>query len=141
MSLFTVVKVSSDGRPAAKIGSIEEDPDGRLHMEIGNSICTYVPFLAKVVDAVRQKYAPTPEQIIQWLSKSPVFHELRKELVAEGLRAYESGDYLKAIHVLVPQVEHTLRNLHVLMANPDDKGCAQASRYYRCEEHEPCSRR
>jgi hypothetical protein len=33
MSLFSVVKLSSDGRPTAQIGSLEEDPDGRLHME------------------------------------------------------------------------------------------------------------
>lgn len=121
MSLFHVVKVSSDGRPSAKIGSLEEDPDGRLHMEIGNSISTYVPFLIKVIDTVREKYAPTPEQIIQWLSKSPAFHESRREFLAEGLRAYESGDYLKAIHVLVPQVEYALRNLLVLMQIPTTK--------------------
>jgi Domain of unknown function (DUF4209) len=121
MSLFSVVKLSSDGRPAAKIGSLEEDPDGRLHMEIGNSIGTYVPFLIKVIDAVREKYAPTPEQIIQWLSKSPVFQESRREFVAQGLQAYETGDYLKAIHILVPQVEHTLRNLLVLMQIPTTK--------------------
>ncbi|MBZ5494142.1 MAG: DUF4209 domain-containing protein [Acidobacteriia bacterium] len=121
MSLFSVVKVSPDGRPSAKVGSLEEDPDGRLHMEIGNSISTYVPFLAKVVDAVREKYAPTPQQMIQWLSKSPVFPESRREFVAEGLLAYESGDYLKSIHVLVPQVEHALRNLLVLMQIPTTK--------------------
>lgn len=121
MSLFSVVKLSSDGRPAAQIGSLEEDPDGRLHMEIGNSISTYVPFLIQVIDAVREKYAPTPEQIVQWLSKSPVFHESRREFVAQGLQAYETGDYLKAIHILVPQVEHTLRNLLVLMQIPTTK--------------------
>src|SRR5260221_4824216 len=104
MSLFSVVKVSSDGRPSAKIGSLEEDPDGRLHMEIGNRIGLYAPFLVKVIDRTREKYSPTSEQIIEWLSKSAVFHESRKEFLVEGLRAYESGDYLKAIHVLVPQV-------------------------------------
>jgi lysyl-tRNA synthetase class 1 len=121
MSLFSVVKVSPDGRPSAKVGSLEEDPDGRLHMEIGNSVSTYVPFLVKAIDVAREKYAPTPEQIIQWLAQSPVFHESRKEFLAEGLRAYESGDYLKSIHVLVPQVEHTLRNLLVLMQIPTTK--------------------
>jgi hypothetical protein len=115
MSLFSVTKISSDGLPSAKIGSLEEDPDGRLQMEIGNRISTYIPFLAKVIDSLREKYKPTPDQIIDWLSQSPVFHESRREFLAEGLRAYESADYLKAIHVLVPQVEHTLRNLLVLM--------------------------
>ncbi|HEV2960837.1 MAG TPA: DUF4209 domain-containing protein [Candidatus Angelobacter sp.] len=121
MSLFSVVKVSSDGRASAKIGSLEEDPDGRLHMEIGNHIGMYVPFLSKVIDSVREKYSPTPEQLIDWLSQSSVFHESRKEFLLEGLRSYEAGDYLKAIHVLVPQVEHTLRNLLVLMQIPTTK--------------------
>lgn len=121
MSLFSVAKISSDGLPSAKIGSLEEDPDGRLHMEIGNRISTYVPFLIKVIDSLRKKYKPSPEQIIDWLAQSPVFHESRREFLVEGLKAYESGDYLKAIHVLVPQVEHTLRNLLVLMQIPTTK--------------------
>jgi hypothetical protein len=125
MSLFSVTKISSDGLPSAKIGSLEEDPDGRLHMEIGNRISTYVPFLVKVIDRMREKYKPSPEQIIDWLAQSPVFHESRREFLAEGLRAYETGDYLKAIHVLVPQVEHTLRNLLVLIKIPTTKAVSR----------------
>lgn len=121
MSLFSVVKVSSDGLPSAKIGSLEEDPDGRLHMEIANRISTYIPFLIRVIDSLREKYKPSPEEIIDWLAQSPVFHESRREFLNEGLKAYEGGDYLKAIHILVPQVEHTLRNLLVLMQIPTTK--------------------
>ncbi len=36
-------------------------------------------------------------------------------MLLEGLRAYEQSDFLKAIHLLVPQIEQTLRNFLVLL--------------------------
>jgi Domain of unknown function (DUF4209) len=50
-----------------------------------------------------------------------LFTESRRELLREGLVAYEREDYVKAIHVLVPQVEQTLRNLLVLLRIPPEK--------------------
>jgi Domain of unknown function (DUF4209) len=37
--------------------------------------------------------------------------DARKGLLAEGVAAALSGDHVKAIHVLVPQIEHMLRTL------------------------------
>src|SRR5579863_5261589 len=44
----------------------------------------------------------------------------------DGLAAYEAGDYLKTIHVLIPQVENCLRQLLELLnlspTKSSDKG-------------------
>jgi len=55
------------------------------------------------------------------LYESPVFAETRRELLHEGLLAYQNGDFVKAIHVLVLQIEHTMRHLLSLLGIPTTK--------------------
>jgi hypothetical protein len=45
------------------------------------------------------------------LASSPLFDESRKGLLSDGIAAALSNDYAKAIHILVPQIEHMLRSL------------------------------
>ena len=46
-----------------------------------------------------------------WVSSAPVSNAERLPLVREGLAAWFAEDYVKAIHVLVPQVEAAVREL------------------------------
>lgn len=121
LSIIPVVVVDNDGRPSAKIGSIDEDLEGRLHQQLGQTISFYQPFLTHALEKLREQYAPTVEDILNVLYESPLFIENRRDLIREGLVAYERRDYVKAIHVLVPQVEQTLRNLLVLLRIPPEK--------------------
>jgi hypothetical protein len=73
-------------------------------------------FLTQGIQAAREKFRYTPSRVIEeMLIDSPLFREDRREFFERGLAAYESGDYLKAIHVLVPQVEYMLRELLGIM--------------------------
>ena len=59
--------------------------------------------------------------------ESPVFLEGQRPFLEDGLKAYLDGDFLKAIHVLVPQVEQATRNLLALIGvspNKTVKGCS-----------------
>lgn len=116
-SLIPITRVE-DGRPTAKIGSIDEDAEGRLHNQLAQTIQFYQPFLALALDRLRERHKFTTEDILGEIYKSPIFEENRRELLKEGLAAYESGDFLKAIHVLVPQIEHALRHLLALLGIP-----------------------
>ena len=115
MSIVPVTKFDEDGRPIAKIGALDEDPDGRLYSQLAQTISFYAPFLTETIDRMRTTYTPTPEHIVSWLYESPLFLENRRNMLLEGLRAYEQRDFLKAIHLLVPQIEQTLRNFLVLL--------------------------
>lgn len=55
-------------------------------------------------------HAPTVDDILDFLCESPLFADSKDGLLRDGLEAYQQGDSVKAIHVLVPQVEHILRN-------------------------------
>src|SRR5207247_9517903 len=52
---------------------------------------------------------------------SPAFHNAREALLREGLDAYLRADYVKSVHVLVPQLEHQLRALLLVLGIPTNK--------------------
>jgi len=110
-SLIPIVLLERDGSPTAKIGSIDDDAEGRLHKQLGQTITFYQPFLEQVLLNTRERYAPTVDQLLDFLCQSALFADSRDGLLREGLAAYQQEDFTKAIHVLVPQVEHALRVL------------------------------
>ena len=61
LSMVSTVVVAGDGRPSARIGSLEEDADGRLHGQLAQNIGFYAPFLAHTLDQLRVRYAPSVE--------------------------------------------------------------------------------
>jgi hypothetical protein len=110
LSMIPILMVKEDGRPTAKIGSADEDAEGRLHKQLDQTIGFYQPFLMHTLARLKERYSPTIEQILDFLCLSPLFAKAECGLLKAGLEAYRDDDFVKAIHVLVPQVEHTLRN-------------------------------
>ncbi len=105
----------------AEIGSVENDLEGRTVMQTLENIGFSVPFLAVVMDKLRERYTLAASDLLSLLHQSPAFDEDRKELLLAGLTAFLDGDYVKAIHVLVPQVEHILRRLLGMLGRPTSK--------------------
>jgi len=125
MSMIPITIIEKDGRPTAKIGSVDEDAEGRLYKQLGETVSFYQRFLVFVLEKLREKYAPSVGEVLGFLCRSPLFAESRRELLREGLHAYEQGDFTKAVHVLVPQVEQSLRNLLGLLRIPTTKTVAR----------------
>ncbi len=67
---------------------------------------------------MRERYAPTLDDILDFLCLSPLFAQSRDGLLRDGLLAYEQEDFVKAVHVLVPQIEHILRTFLGAMGIP-----------------------
>jgi hypothetical protein len=74
-----------------------------------------------VLEKLRERYAPSIDDLLSYLCQSPLLAQTRRELLEQGLRAYEQGDFTKAVHVLVPQIEQSLRNLLGLLRIPTTK--------------------
>lgn len=121
LSLISVTRVDADGRPVGRIGSIDEDPEGRLHEQLGRSIAFQQPFLVWALNRLRERYSPTVEDVLKFLQHSPLFSDASNALLRAGLQAYWEGDFVKAIHILVPQVERVLRNLLAILGVPTVK--------------------
>jgi hypothetical protein len=45
------------------------------------------------------------------LYESPIFEENRKDLIKKGIEEYLNGNYIVALHILIPQIEAAIRNL------------------------------
>jgi hypothetical protein len=103
---------------AASAGSIEEDPEGRLIMQLAQHIDFYNFALNRALDHLWAKNGLDADTIMASLDESPVFTPERRPLLEEGVKAYVSGDYKKAIHVIIPQIEQALRQLLVLTGVP-----------------------
>jgi lysyl-tRNA synthetase class 1 len=107
-----------DGHFAAQAGSIETDPDGRLIMQLAQYIDGEDLFLIPALERIRQRHQPDARTILSVLEASPIFDPERRALLEGGIQAYLAGDHVKAIHVFIPQVEHTLRRLLTLLGVP-----------------------
>ncbi len=115
------VTTIGDGQIISKSGSVKDDPEGRLRLEFSQRISMYTPLLSAAIDKIREKFKPSSEDILNYLYQSPLFDPERRDLLDEGILAYFSEDYVKAIHVLVPQVEHILRRILSLLGQPTNK--------------------
>ena len=103
---------------AAQAGSIEEDPERRLIMELAQHIEFYNFLLCRTLDQLRAATTITSDTILAVLDESPVFTPERRPLLEEGVKAYLDGDHTKAIHIIIPQIEQALRQLLALMRVP-----------------------
>lgn len=120
LGLIGVAKIA-DGHFAAKAGSIEKDPDGRMIMQLAENIGLASPFLNGALRKAIEKHCLNSEDILDFLHLSPAFDPDRRDLLKSGIDAYLTGDYVKSVHVLVPQIEHSLRRLLALLGEPAGK--------------------
>ena len=117
MAEIGVVK-SDEGFTVATAGSVAEEPGGRLLLQLAQQIQAMTPFLSLALERAVSRYSFGPESISEYLFRSPVFRTERKELINARLSAHFSADYVKAIHVLLPQIEEACRVLLGLLGEP-----------------------
>lgn len=110
---FLVTRQLQDyrGRPVATIGSIDADRVGHLIHQMSQNMRISSVFLREVMSSLSTKFAHALEQLVDYIFQAPIFDERRKEIIRAGIRAYLGGDYLVAIHLLIPQIEDAIRNL------------------------------
>ncbi len=100
-----------EGFTKATIGSVKDDLDGRTVHHAAQLLSQKPPFLNVAWKRLQEKHAVDLERLLEWLSQSPFFPPARLRFVREGLAAWFAGDAVKAIHILVPQVESALRDV------------------------------
>jgi lysyl-tRNA synthetase class 1 len=109
ISSITIDFVARDGHTGARVNSGDEDDSGRLHMQLARLIGIYQPLLRETLERLKSRYSPSVEDILTVLKESPIYSQFDTRLLHDGLDAYQNEDFVKAISVLVPQIEHLLR--------------------------------
>ncbi len=100
-----------DGFTKATYRRVDKDLDGRTVHHATQFMSQSAPFLQVAWERLKAKHSVDLEQLIAWLSQSEFFPPTRRQFVREGLAAWLAGDMVKAIHVLVPQIEAALRDV------------------------------
>jgi lysyl-tRNA synthetase class 1 len=104
--------IGNNGLPSSQIGTPDDDPGGNLVELFRKDLEVKMIYLVIGIRAAREKFKVTPSELIdEMLVGSPLFREDRRVFFEQGFEAYEHGDYMKAVHVLVPQVETMMREL------------------------------
>ena len=109
--LFSRQITDHQGRMVAVVGSLEDDLDGNIVRQMSQNMARTVMFLSAALDQAISKFCLTDEVILNYLFQAPIFTAQQKELLSRGIRAYLEKDYVVALHVLIPQIEVSIRNL------------------------------
>ncbi len=70
-----------------------------------------------------KRHGLTADHLVAWAQSSGLYND--PDLLREGLKAWFEGDYVKAIHILIPQVEKGLRDIVGRMGKPTSKASRQ----------------
>jgi len=109
--LFTRKIQDSSGRIIASVSPLQEDLDSHIVLQIAQNMSYSSPFLRDTIKALICKFDLEAETIVNYLYESPIFEENRKGLIKKGIEEYLNGNYIVALHILIPQIEAAIRNL------------------------------
>jgi hypothetical protein len=119
--LMPVSIIGDGGLPVANIGAYDNDQEGRHVMEYTREMQLNASFFMFGIEQWKKKFERLDFHEVPGLFDCLLIPEVRRPLFEEGFAAYASGDYVKAIHVLIPQVENSLRELLKLLDLPTTK--------------------
>lgn len=103
--------VDSEGRPIGTIGSLEDDPEGRLVHHMAFHISASAMFMHFVAAEYVSRFRIDTNTVMSWVEASPLFFESHRGIITHGLNAYFAREPILALHLLVPQIEHAIRRL------------------------------
>lgn len=109
--LFTRVSYGHSGMPVTQTSSADEDPDGHLSIQYGQELKFSGFFFVLGWRRLLEKFGFDENDLFSLLEPSPLIREDRTHFFKEGIRAHLNQDYVKSVHVLIPQVENTLQEL------------------------------
>lgn len=109
--LFTRKIIDEEGREIVAVGSLEEDIDGHIGLQISQNMQFGSFFLRETINKFIKKFNINTEDIVNYLYECPIFDERRKKLFEIGIEAYLNSQFEIALHILIPQIEALVRNL------------------------------
>jgi lysyl-tRNA synthetase class 1 len=104
---------------AAKVGSLDEDSNGRVIAQAVTNFAFDSIWLHQALATAVERHSLTPHHIVAWANRLGLFNDVG--FMLEGVVAWYEGDTIKALHVLVPQIEAGLRNMVGKLGKPVTK--------------------
>lgn len=106
---FDPVPINKDGMPKTRLDlSIKED---RVANEMNISIPIQAQFLGFIIPRLIESHDLTPEKFAEQLSDTPIHSKEDIQFLVSGINSYFAKDYIAMIHIIIPYIEATLRNV------------------------------
>jgi len=112
-------QIMSDDRVTAVIGSVDDDPFGRLFGQAKFTYSFSYIWLREAFHRLVEKHDVLPEHFVGWANRHGNFDDVG--LLLQGVSAWFEGDYVKTVHVLIPQIERAMRDIAGQLGKPVTK--------------------
>lgn len=99
------------GRVVATIGPLENDLEGHIVRQISQNLYFSYIFLNAVIRNLIENDRLNKDEILKFISVTPIIEKSRIGIIEKGLDAYFSDDHLVFIHLIIPQIEEAVRNI------------------------------
>lgn len=110
-AMISITLTDDNGFTAATIGSVKDDMPGRIINAAANHIGVGAPWLHQALERLKARWGVDADALLELLAQSHLFPPRSHGLLRAGIEAWFAGDHVKAVHVLVPQVEAGLREM------------------------------
>jgi len=110
----------SDGR---LVGRALSDTD-IFEQNVTRSLVLYHTLNAQIIADIIARLKERgmgPNELADFLLASPVLAAARKEVLERAIERYLAGDYISSIHIVVPELEHTIRSILPRLGQADTK--------------------
>jgi hypothetical protein len=106
LSMITM-QLLADDHVMAKVGGIDEDPDGRLFHHASFLMQADVLWLDKSLEYAVERHDLDTHILAGFADRTGLFPDIA--LVKSAIQGWIDGDYVKTVFVLTPQIECALR--------------------------------
>ncbi|WP_344730488.1 DUF4209 domain-containing protein [Corallibacter vietnamensis] len=103
--------IDETGREIANIGTLEEDLIGNILHYISEDFQYYSIYSNKIFYRLINELNYTVDDFINFIKDSVILSESRINVIRKGVQAYFDDDFIICEHLLIPQIETSIRNL------------------------------
>lgn len=111
--------IMADDHVAGMVGSVDDDLSGRLIQQAAQNVALADIYLDASLERAKERHALTPHHFVGWAARTALFEDL--SLLLDGVTAWYDEDWVKAVHILVPQIELGLRGIVAALGKPITK--------------------
>jgi hypothetical protein len=119
--LIPTAIIGDNGLTVGTVGTYDHDKEGQIVMEVAREMNLNATFFLMGLEEWKKKFELGGVPDAPSIFDCALIPADRVSLYRDGLLAFESGDFVKCIHVLVPQVENSLRELLKMLGRPITK--------------------
>ncbi len=109
LDMIPTVTIDSSGNRISNVGVGPDAEHQKLYFSMYENMRIAIPFIHLHITKMKETGKMTVESMMDLLKDSPLITEDRREIIRRGFNAYIDEDYLVSCHLLIPQLENSIR--------------------------------